>query len=237
MSIGKCTAKKDRSKSSIQWSVCFSMNRGFQGKHLYAGLNVCILSVFHEGSWLLTLDAMKHVAYTLCFSGFYHNTVLWLVLLHWCLCCQLKCAFASLPTVQAVGHVPHGLRCLFPFIHVLHPWDLHDGYPKVLKLCVLVQWNYFIWQPSSVTSCHLCILRVCVVGCHTEVFCFFPQSVQTNASTAVQIRPPQSPFTSFPVYYSVNTLPFDTIFSELLTALSLLSGNILLSDFVWITKF
>jgi hypothetical protein len=61
---------KNRSKSSIQWSGSFSLNRDFQGKHLYAGENVCVVSVFHEGSWL-ALDAMKQVVL--------HNTVLWLV--------------------------------------------------------------------------------------------------------------------------------------------------------------
>ena len=77
------------------------------------------------------------------------------------LCCQLKCAFSSLPTIWAVSHVPQRLRCLFPFGHLLHPWDLRHGYLKVLKLCVLVQWHYFIWQLSFVTSCHLCTLHVC----------------------------------------------------------------------------
>jgi len=90
------------------------------------------------------------------------------------LCCQLKCVFASLPTVWAVSHGPQGLRCLFPFGHLLHPWDLHDEYLKVLKLCVLVQWHYFIWQLSFVTSCHLCTLCVCVVGCPCWGFLFFP---------------------------------------------------------------
>jgi hypothetical protein len=161
MSIGKCMLK-DRSKSSIQWSGCFYMNRGFQGKHLYAGVNVCILNVFHERVVALNIGCYEACCIYIVFFwvlsqyspviGFWYCTGI--------LCCQLKGAFASLPTVWAVRHVPQGLWCLFPFGHLLHPWDLHDGYLKVLKLCVLVQWHYFIWQLSFVTSCHLCTLHV-----------------------------------------------------------------------------
>jgi len=116
------------------------------------------------------------------------------------LCCQLKCAFASLPTVWAVRHVPQGLSCLFPFGHLLQPWDFHDGYLKVLKLCVLVQFiilsdNYHLSLPAT---CALCMFRV---GCPDWGFLFFfSQSLQTNASTAPPIRPWHSPSTSFPVY-------------------------------------
>jgi hypothetical protein len=105
------TLLKVRAKSSIQKSGCSSMNRGFQGKHLYAGVNVCILSVFHEGSWLW--HWMLWSIYIVFFwvlsqyspvIGFWYCTGI--------LYCQLKCAFVSLPTVWAARYVPQGLRCL-----------------------------------------------------------------------------------------------------------------------------
>ena len=81
------------------------------------------------------------------------------------LCFQQQCAFASLPSVLAVHHVPWELRWLVPLRHLLHLWDLclgfHDGHLKALKLCVLVQGPYFVWQLSLVTSCNLSTLHVC----------------------------------------------------------------------------
>jgi hypothetical protein len=116
---------------------------------------------------------------------------------------QLQCVCVSLLTIWAVCHIPWWVRCLVPFGHLLHPWDLslgfHDGYLKVLKLCVLVQWHYFNLQLLFVTSFRLHTLH-CVVECLDWDFQFF-SSVQTNATTVPQIRPWHSPSMSFPVYY------------------------------------
>jgi hypothetical protein len=69
---------KNRAKSSNQQSGCFSMNR-FPREAFMCRYKCLYIKCLSWRVLTLTLDALKDVAYTLCFSGLYHNTVVWLV--------------------------------------------------------------------------------------------------------------------------------------------------------------
>jgi hypothetical protein len=66
--------------------------------------------------------------------------------------------------------------------------------------------NQKLWRSgSTATSCSeipnfKCWSRVATL---TEVFCGFPQSLQTNADIVPQIRPLTIPDISFPIYFSL----------------------------------
>jgi hypothetical protein len=193
---------KIRSKSSIQWSGYFSMNRGFQGKHLYAGVNVCILSVFHEVSWLLHWMLWSRLHIHCVFLGFITiQSCDWVLILH---------RYLVLPTEVCLCQLAHHLSCqsCTPNIEVsisirssVTPVRPSRWIPKRSQvLCTCTVTLFYL----TTIICHFLPLVhfACVwLAVHTEVFCFLPQSAQANACTAPQIRPLQSSSTSFPVYY------------------------------------
>jgi hypothetical protein len=113
----------------------------------------------------------------LCFSGFYHNTVSPVIGFWYCtgiLCCQLKCAFASLPTVWAVSPEPQVLKCVSirSLIKSMRPSWWIPKCSQVVCTCTVTLFylTTFICQflPLMNFAC------VCVVRCPFWDFLFFP---------------------------------------------------------------
>ena len=136
-----------------------------------------------------------------------------------------------LPTAVYLCRLAHRLSCLSHTLTIEVSSSIQSALTPMRPLSGFSQW--VLKSSEVVCTCTVALVYLTTIICHflpcvhfvcvwlavlAEIFWFFPQSVETNASTVPQIMPLWSPSASFPVYYQLITLPFDAVFSELQTS-------------------